>query len=883
MKKLSTYLIVLLVSLHLIACNQNNDVDAPVVIDSNQQKIDKQEHVKQTERKVSDELTQKRAESRKKRVSNIAYTLDIDLISNPDAYQGQVLIAFDLNSKDQDLTIDFTGGTVSSIEVNGSQVDVDYNGYFVTLSSDSQFVGHNLVSIKYKHPYDQDGTGLHRFVDPVDNNTYLYTYLWPYYSNRLFPNFDQPNLKATYEMTVRAQSDWQVVSSVLEDKIIEDSGSKLWHFPRSKKFSSYIFSLHAGPYQVWEDIADNVPIRLMVRQTLAKYVDVKEWFEFTKMGLEHYKTYFGIAYPFSKYDQVIVPDFNIGAMENVGAVTFAESYVQRGSSSRFQRQRRAGVILHEMAHMWFGDLVTKNWWNGLWLNESFATLMSSIAVSNLPEFKDLWHDFYLNTNLSAIAADKMVSTHPIEVPVASTNDFFAIFDSITYEKGASVLNQLSHYTGQENFRLAVSNYLKEHAWGNTDLNDFVQAQSQQSGLDLTSWANSWLYQSGVNRLKVELSCENEKISHLQIKQFATDNNSILRSQRTQLAFFNSQTPEMKPYFVLPIITTGSITDIPEAKDLTCPYLVYPNYQGWGYTEVELDEKSQVNALNVLNLSQDPMLRSMLWSSLFEASTIDYEQLINTIENEENDRVINQVLKVLIDKINTMERQSKDEFIVINKKLEELLWKQITIGESSISTRIIRLESFINTVRSKDGQDQLIELLEKATTLPELLISQDRRWLIIARLALLSNEKARNFITNEKQSDDTDSGKLAAIKAESSLSDVEIKKRWVSIFLENENPLPLSNQRMAMRNMFPANQIKIQEMLLPELLKALPMIKKTRDNYYQSAYASSLFSGLCSKDALKQLESSLDKDKIGTTLYRFLSENVQKTQDCISDK
>ena len=307
-------------------------------------------------------------------------------------------------------------------------------------------MGNNLVHITYQHPYDQDGTGLHRFVDPEDGNTYLYTYLWPYYANRLFPHFDQPNLKASYEMTVRAKGDWQVVSSNMQDSIIEDGDDKIWHFPRSKKFSSYIFSLHAGPYKVWQDMAGDVPIRLMARQTLAQYVDVEEWFDFTKMGLNHYKSYFDIAYPFEKYDQVLVPEFNIGAMENVAAVTFTEYVVQRGPSSRFQRQNRADIILHEMAHMWFGNLVTKDWWNGLWLNESFATLMASIAVSNIEEFSDLWHDFYLNTNLTAISADKRVSTHPIEVPVPSTNDFFSVFDSITYEKGASVLKQLSHYT-----------------------------------------------------------------------------------------------------------------------------------------------------------------------------------------------------------------------------------------------------------------------------------------------------------------------------------------------------------------------------------------------------------------------------------------------------
>jgi aminopeptidase N len=426
-------------------------------------------------RPALDRLSEAEAIARKARVSNISYVLDIDLVSLVDSYQGRVTTNFTLTENDRPLNIDFTGGGVNGLVVNGEILEPDYNGYFVTLSPTALVAGRNEVLIEYAHPFDQDGTGLHRFVDPEDDRTYLYSYLWPYYSNRLFPNFDQPNLKATYELTVRAAADWEVVSSTTEDVIVEDADTRVWHFPQSEKFSSYIFSLHAGPYQIWEDMAGDVPIRLMARQSLSEYVAVDEWMAYTKSGLSHYRDYFDIPYPFAKYDQIIVPDFLIGAMENVAAVTFSESYVDRGASNRFNNQRRAGTILHEMAHMWFGDLVTMNWWNGLWLNESFATLMSSIAVSEATEFEDLWHDFYLSENLTAISADNAVSTHPIEVPVVSTNDFFNVFDAITYDKGASVLNQLSHYIGREDFRLGVSNYLKEHSWKNTELDDFLSS------------------------------------------------------------------------------------------------------------------------------------------------------------------------------------------------------------------------------------------------------------------------------------------------------------------------------------------------------------------------------------------------------------------------
>ncbi len=831
------------------------------------------------QREVADKLTQTVAAARQSRLANLAYTLDIDLISLADAYQGQVKMQFELNDIEQDLTIDFTGGKVLSVTVNNTDVDINYSGFFITLAAGDLQPGQNQVVVHYQHPYDQDGTGLHRFIEPESGLTYLYTYLWPYYANRLFPHFDQPNLKASYEMTVRAKSDWQVVSAVKEDRVMVDGEAKVWYFPRSKKFSSYVFSLHAGPYTVWEDMAGDVPIRLMARQSIASHVPVKEWMDFTKMGLSHFKDYFEIAYPFEKYDQVIVPDFNIGAMENVAAVTFTEKLLQRGPSSRFQIQRRANIILHEMAHMWFGNLVTKNWWNGLWLNESFATLMASIAVAKLPEFNDLWHNFYLSENLDAIAADKRVSTHPIEVPVPSTDDFFSVFDAITYDKGASVLNQLSHYTGQENFRLAVAAYLKEHAWGNTELQDFIDAQSKQSKLQLTPWADSWLYQAGVNRIQVVFSCQDGKISDLSINQSPPEGLSILRPQRTQLALFDHELAGMAPYSVSPVNMAGAKTQVPSVTGLACPDLVYPNYQGWGYVEVELDQVSKQHAFKALKLSADPMLRSMLWTALLDSPDLQISQLIEAIEQESNDRIINQVLSVLADKLNLAERQ--DQLLKTDvMKLETMLWQQLSSDNSTLSTRIIRFENYLNVIRSDAGRANLKALLEGRVLLPDLPISQEHRWLLIKRLALLGDEEAANLIAKEKVSDSSDAGRLAAIAAESSLADKAIKRQWLTRFFDNEAPLPLSHQRSAMENIFPANQMALQIEFLPKLIEALPMIGNTRDNYYQRSYARDLFVGVCDQNALTQMEAALDVDKIGTTLYRFLSENVQAAQNCL---
>ncbi len=852
-------------------------------------------------RPALDQLSQAEAIARKARVSEISYVLDIDLVSLADAYQGSVTLQFNLADKDTGLDVDFSGGSVLGVVANGESITADYNGFFITLPESALLSGRNQVVINYSHPYDQDGTGLHRFVDPEDDRAYLYTYLWPYYSNRLFPNFDQPNLKATYEMTVRAASDWQVVSSTTEDSIRTDGDSRIWHFPQSEKFSSYIFSLHAGPYQIWEDMAGDVPIRLMARQSLAEYVAVDEWMAYTKAGLAHYRDYFEIPYPFVKYDQVIVPDFLIGAMENVAAVTFSESYVDRGASNRFNSQRRAGTILHEMAHMWFGDLVTMNWWNGLWLNESFATLMSSIAVSEATEFDDLWHDFYLSENLTAISADNAVSTHPIEVPVVSTNDFFNVFDAITYDKGASVLNQLSHYIGREDFRLGVSSYLTEHSWENTELADFMGALSQQSGIDLDPWAQDWMYQAGVNNIEARFSCDANGISSFAILQTAADDLPTLRDQRVQLGLFAAgESGEIEAFAAIPVEILGAETQVTDAIGLPCPELALPNYEGWGYTEVSLDGISMETIINdgALNRISDPLLRSMIWTALFDAPGNDQmdnatllETLITRLSRENNDRIIRQMLRELVDNLNKLERLGGDfaaELADYGPQAERQLWDLIMQGVDdgdggqTVSTLNLRLSSYLGLARSDQALGNLEGLLNGTVQIEGLDLGQNQRWNILRRFSARDYVAAHELLAAERLRDSSDAGRRAAISAEAALPELAIKQDWVNRILDSENPLPLSNLRAAMASIFPAGQEALQLALLPQLTENLRELATGRDNYFQQSYGRDLFSGICSEQGLQILSAALeDREAVGATLYRFMSENQQSAAECVA--
>ena len=414
----------------------------------------------------------------------------------------------DLKELAQVIALDFEGGTIHSISINGAMVDPKelpgkhgsrYDGHRVYFNANELAAsGANRIEIGFSHPFATDGYGFERYRDPVDKQVYVYTNFEPYGAHRMFPCFDQPDLKASFELTVEAPEEWEVIANTMERDVSTVDGRKSWAFPLSPVISPYVFALHAGPFQVWKQDANGIPMRLFARRSLKPYIDPKDWFEPTKRGLEFYSGLFAYPYPYSKYDEIIAPDFTAGAMENVAAITFSERYISRSTPTTEDRRDIASVILHEMAHQWFGDLVTMKWWNGLWLNESFATFMSAKSLDEATDFQGSWLSFNRGKN-NAYWEDQLVTTHPIEVPVSDTDQAESIFDGISYGKGASVLKQLMFYLGDDDFSEGLRRYFQKYALRNTTTHDFIKTLSEASGKDLAKWQKTWLQTSGGER------------------------------------------------------------------------------------------------------------------------------------------------------------------------------------------------------------------------------------------------------------------------------------------------------------------------------------------------------------------------------------------------
>ena len=846
-----------------------------------------------TSRKIADALDRQTADSRKARISGVEYDLYVDVHSSAERFNGEVTIRFELTDPSSDLSIDFGGGTVQRVLVNGNPIPVDYNGFFLTLPSGTLQSGANSVIVEFEHSYDEDGTGLHRFVDPEDGLTYLYTYLWPYYANRLFPAFDQPNLKAEISLTVRAPAEWTVVSTGTGTAEASDDDSTLWRFSTTPKMSTYVFSLHAGPYKTWEDDADGVPIRLMVRQSLAKFVTVDEWFNVTKRGLEYYGRYFDIPYPFGKYDQLIVPDFTIGAMENIAAVTFAERYVQRQVSDRTERENRASVILHEMAHMWFGNLVTHDWWNGLWLNESFATQMAAMAALETTEFTDTWHGFFTDAKRRAYERDSRLTTHPIELPVNSTADFFSVFDAITYQKGSSVLKQLAHYVGEENYRRGVSTYLKEHSYGTTELEDFIAHQEQSAAIDLDVWSREWLYQPGFNTLSVSVDCGSDGLRSFTVLQTAPDEHPYLRRHQLDVALYGlDDNGALLPGDVFSLEVEGAKTTVELPGGRLCPALVNPNHNDWAYARIALDDQSVEVLGEQLSNIPEPLTRSIFLAALFDRAVAgdmplaDYiGQAMRLANNEQNIRIQQQISSSIVATIGLMQRLRPETGDALARLLPELELQAFRRAADATTGDLKRIwfNTFIGVVSTQTGVATVRALLNRTTEVPGLQISADIRWILLMILSRNGVADIDALLAAESLSDVSDFGAKSALTANAAKPDQATKAKWLSELRHPETLTGLARQRAVMAGLFPSNQTALQLELLGQVLDALPELSETTDPYFMSSYAGVLLTPMCLPESGALMQKALDEqaDQLNSTALRFLREAHQADRECLA--
>ena len=585
-------------------------------------------------------LTRIEAEERKAVIeAPIHYHVDLDLTVGAKNFGSKSFICF--NAKPGSSTfLDLIADEVTSIDLNGKSLDpaVAFQDNRIELTDLKE---KNEVTVEARCRYSNTGEGLHRSVDPSDGNIYLYSQFEVPDARRVYAVFDQPDLKATFDFKVLAPASWIVTSNMPVATIEDDpretldgtlgdkpnESTRLWDFEPTPVMSSYLTAICAGPYAEWHteylnEDGRTVPMAQYCRQSLAKAFakDVDYLFDITKKGFAFYAKTWGVPYPYAKFDQIYVPEYNAGAMENIGMVTIRDSYVFESKVTDALAERRVVTVLHELAHMWFGDYVTMKWWNDLWLNESFAEFTSTLATAEATEWHDAWATFCSGEKSWALRQDQLPTTHPIVAPINDLNDTYVNFDGITYAKGASVLKQLVYYVGREKFFKGINNYLNKHAYSNATLADLLAELELTSGRDLKAWSAQWLEESGINTIATEVE-ENEDgtIKRLALRQTAPAEHPVLRAHRLAVGFYNEdpETGKIVRTDRFELDVDGELTVVDAAAGKARPSLILVNDDDLTYTKLRFDDKSLAFATSNLYRFDDALARSVIWLALWD--------------------------------------------------------------------------------------------------------------------------------------------------------------------------------------------------------------------------------------------------------------------------
>ncbi|MGZ4558450.1 MAG: aminopeptidase N [Mycobacteriaceae bacterium] len=606
-------------------------------------------------------LTREQATQRAAVLDVLSYRVELDLTDGSGAagsgtFSSTSTVTFDATAGSTTF-VDIMAKRVHSAELNGTQLDVsayeEEHGLELPALS-----ANNRLTVVADCEYSHTGEGLHRFVDPTDGAVYLYSQFETADAKRMFACFDQPDLKATFDLTVTAPADWQVLSNGAARETAENAAGGLTHvFATTPRMSTYLAALVAGPYAVWTDSYSDahgeIPLGLYCRASLAEHMDPERLFTETKQGFDFYHRNFGLPYAFGKYDQCFVPEFNAGAMENAGCVTFLEDYVFRSKVTAASYERRAGTVLHEMAHMWFGDLVTMQWWDDLWLNESFATFVSVLCQTENTQYTNAWTTFANVEKSWAYRQDQLPSTHPIAADIPDMAAVEVNFDGITYAKGASVLKQLVAYVGLEPFLAGLRAYFAEHAYGNATFDDLLRALEESSGRDLSDWGTQWLKTTGLNTLRAHFTTdEKDRFTSFTVVQGpARPGAGERRTHRLAVGIYDDTADaSLTRVHRVELDVSGERTEVPELIGIHRGKLVLVNDDDLTYCSLRLDNDSLVTLIDRIGDIADPLPRTLCWSAAWEMTreaelkARDFVHLVSSgIERETEVGVVQRLL------------------------------------------------------------------------------------------------------------------------------------------------------------------------------------------------------------------------------------------------
>ncbi|MCW8099561.1 aminopeptidase N [Streptomyces tauricus] len=833
-------------------------------------------------------LTREEAQQRAKLLTVDSYEIDLDLSGAVEGgtYRSVTTVRFDAAENGASF-IDLVAPAVQEVVLNGDSLDPAEVFTDSRIALSGILEGRNVLRVVADCAYTNTGEGLHRFVDPVDQQAYLYTQFEVPDARRVFASFEQPDLKATFQFTVKAPSGWTVISNSPTPEPKDD----VWEFEPTPRISTYITALILGPYHsvhsVYEKDGQSVPLGIYCRPSLAQYLDSDAIFEVTRQGFAWFQEKFDYAYPFKKYDQLFVPEFNAGAMENAGAVTIRDQYVFRSKVTDAAYEVRAETILHELAHMWFGDLVTMEWWNDLWLNESFATYTSIACQAYAPDSRwpHSWTTFANSMKTWAYRQDQLPSTHPIMATINDLDDVLVNFDGITYAKGASVLKQLVAYVGEDEFFRGVQAYFKAHAYGNTQLSDLLGALEETSGRDLGAWSQKWLQTAGINILRPEIETDaNGVITAFAIRQEApalpagAKGEPTLRPHRIAVGLYDldDDSGKLVRGERIELDVDGELTEVPELVGKRRAAVVLLNDDDLSYAKVRLDEQSLAFVTEHLGDFEASLPRALCWASAWdmtrdaELATRDYLSLVLSGIGKESD----------IGVVQSLHRQvlTAVELYADPNAREALLtrWTDATLAhlrssEAGGDHQLAWARAFAATARTPEQLDLLEGLLDGRESIEGLAVDTELRWSFVQRLAAVGRFDDAE-ITSEYERDKTAAGERHAATARAARPTDEAKaEAWASVV--ESDKLPNAVQEAVIGGFVQYGQRELLAPYTDKYFEAVKGVWDSRSHEMAQQIAVGLYPSLqVSADTLAKTDEWLASAEPSAALRRLISES-----------
>jgi aminopeptidase N len=829
-------------------------------------------------------LTRDEARQRAELIEDVHYEISLDLTGERD-FGSTVLIRFRCLQPGARTFLDLTANEASTVELNGELLGSEaFDGTRLELTS---LADQNEVRVVARCDYHRTELGMHRFVDPVDGLVYLHTDFEPFDAHRVFACFDQPDIKGTFRFQVTGPKHWEVVSNALLDEV-QPQGDALstWTFRRTPPLPAYVTAVVAGEYHSVRDRHRDIDLGLLCRKSLAKHLDTEEILEVTKSGLDFFEQAFGYPYPFGgKYDQAFIPESNSGAMENAACITFNDLYIFRSRVTDAARERRGDTILHEMAHMWFGDLVTMRWWNDLWLNESFASFMAVFAQANATRWTEAWTTFADVEKTWAYRQDQLPTTHPIVADIPDVESIHLNFDGITYAKGASVLRQLVAWVGQDQFLEGMKLYCKRHEFGNAELSDFLAALEETSGRDLHTWSKEWLETAGVNVLRPHFETEDrdesDVFSSFAILQEAAPAQPTLRRHRVAVGLYDATDVGLVRRTRVELDAAGARTEVPELLGEPVPDLVLVNDDDLTFAKIRLDQRSLATVIQRLGDLDQSLPRALCWTACWdmtrdaEMPAREYLRLVRgNIGRETKVGVVQSLLAQAASAAYLYGDPANRP--VVGQELADTTFEGASGAQPGSDHQLAWARAFIGAARSPAHLATVRGLLDGDVPFEDLVVDTELRWAIVRSLAS-AGEVGEEAISAEAERDPTDRGARHAAAARAARPDPVTKEEaWQTVVKDTAIPLAMSAEIMGGFQQFGQEQLLAP--YVERYFEALPEVWESRDLPDALAFVGSMYPRLIvSQDTVERTDRYLAGGDVPAPIRRLLLEGKDGVQ------